>query len=149
MPVRSASSAEARDCRSVNMPPITQSHPMQGGTISVSTYGSQFVPRRAVECPGWAALPAARDVQDRPCDVRGGIAQQPHDRLGDFLGPAGPSERRGAPQLARAVRIAGGRMDLRLDEAGPDGVDAYALAPELLRKPYRQRVECGLGACVI
>ena len=91
----------------------------------------------------------AGHVDDRAGHVGRRVAQQPDDRLGDFLGCPGPPERDGGADLIRPIGVAVGGVNFRLDHAGPDRIDAHAFAAEFLRQAERERVDRGLRAGIV
>ena len=88
---------------------------------------------------------SAGHVENGAGDV-GGVAQEPDRRLRDFLrrARAGRSGRGfGCGRVRRA------RVDVRLDEAGTEGVDPHALRAKLLRKADGQGVDRALRAGLV
>ena len=67
-----------------------------------------------------------------PVTYERGVAQQPDDGLGHFVGAAGTAQRRRRAELGGALRLAAARVDLGVDQAGAHRVDAHALRAEFL-----------------
>src|SRR6202000_2543509 len=94
-------------------------------------------------------LSPARDIQNRARHIRRRIAQQPDDRLRDLIRRARSSQRRWGPHPLRPPGLAAAGVDVGLDHARPDRIDAHAIAPELLAKADRQRIDGAFRARVV
>src|SRR5690349_20027684 len=95
------------------------------------------------------ALAATRDVEDRSAGIGSFVGGEPEDALRDLLGLAGALQRRRRPDLLGASGLAARSVNLGLDHAGPDGIDANALRPDLFRQSERERIDRRLCRRVI
>ena len=105
--------------------------------------------RRDGRRPRQRASASAGDFDDRAGGVARPLGEQPDDRLADFVGGAGALHRQLRRDLADAVGRAAGGVDLGVDDAGPDRVDADAFAGELLGEADREGLDAALGGGVV
>src|SRR5690348_5889966 len=96
-----------------------------------------------------ASSTAARDVEDGAGYVGRRVTDQPKDRLADLVGRAGAAEWRRDAQLVGAVGLAAAGVDLGVDQAGADAVDAHAFGTKLLGEADGHGVDGALGGGVV
>src|SRR5262245_52891132 len=84
---------------------------------------------------------AAADVEERAGRVRRFVGQQPEDRARDFFGGAAPAHRHAGFHTIDSSRLAAAGMNVGMDHAGADGVDANPFLSDFLRQTDRQRID--------
>src|SRR3954465_11161692 len=72
------------------------------------------------------ALPATSDVEYCPAHIGRFLGCQPKNRPRNLLGLAGTLQRRAGADAVGALRISARGVDVGMDHAGPDGIDADA-----------------------